>query len=66
MKALLSLQQLFTCQCMMIVSSVLRLGKSGLPLKPMSDDDADRIGTCVKLVRVLPAVHCDLKSSFRG
>lgn len=43
-------QNSFTAQCMLILSSVLHLGRSGLPTKAITDDDEDRISLCLKVL----------------
>ena len=35
---------------MLVLSSVLHLGRSGLPTKPITEDDFDRIATCLKVL----------------
>ena len=35
---------------MLVLSSVLHLGRSGLPTKPITEDDFDRIVTCLKIL----------------
>ncbi|XP_034948419.1 coatomer subunit beta [Chelonus insularis] len=35
-------------ECMLIMSSILQLGKSSLPSKPMTHDDAERISLCLR------------------
>ncbi|KAG0411237.1 hypothetical protein HPB47_011635, partial [Ixodes persulcatus] len=40
----------FVAECMLIMTSVLHLGKSGLPTKAINDDDADRICLCLKIL----------------
>ncbi|EEC15779.1 coatomer beta subunit, putative, partial [Ixodes scapularis] len=42
--------QAFVAECMLIMTSVLHLGKSGLPTKAINDDDADRICLCLKIL----------------
>lgn len=37
-------------EIMLILSSILYLGKSGLPLKPITNDDMDRIYLCLKVL----------------
>lgn len=43
-------QNAFVAECMLIMTSVLHLGKSGLPSKAINDDDADRISVCLKIL----------------
>lgn len=43
-------QNAFAAECMLIMASVLHLGKSGLPSKAINDDDADRICLCLKIL----------------
>ncbi|XP_015757207.1 PREDICTED: coatomer subunit beta-like [Acropora digitifera] len=40
----------FCANCMLIMASILHLGKSGLPKKVITDDDVDRISLCVRVV----------------
>ena len=35
---------------MLVLSSILHLGRSGLPAKPITEDDFDRIVTCLKIL----------------
>ena len=35
---------------MLVLSSILHLGRSGLPTKPITEDDFDRIVTCLKIL----------------
>ena len=41
---------------MLVLSSILHLGRSGLPAKPITEDDFDRIVTCLK---ILSEQHAD-------
>jgi len=43
-------QNSFTGQCMLILSSVLHLGRSGISEKPITEDEADRLGSCLKVL----------------
>lgn len=43
-------QNLFVGKCMLIMASCLHLGQSGLSKTPISDDDADRIATCIRIL----------------
>lgn len=36
------------CSVMLTMSSIIHLGKSGFPTKPITNDDADRIFVCLK------------------
>eukprot|EP00794_Sanderia_malayensis_P017073 gene17073-18793_t len=38
----------FCAEAMLIISSIIHLGKSGLPKTAISEDDVDRLATCVK------------------
>ncbi|XP_040577770.2 coatomer subunit beta isoform X2 [Lepeophtheirus salmonis] len=38
----------FVAETMLVITSILHLGKSGLPTKAISNDDADRISLCLK------------------
>ncbi|KAH8408911.1 hypothetical protein KR009_003733 [Drosophila setifemur] len=41
-------QNRLTTQVMLIMSSILHLGKSGFPTKPITNDDTDRIFICLR------------------
>lgn len=41
-------QNRLCCSVMLKLSSIIHLGKSGLPTKPITNDDADRIFVCLK------------------
>lgn len=43
-------QNRFTGEAMLIMTSIVHLGKSGLSQKPMTDDDYDRIMLCLHVV----------------
>lgn len=43
-------QNAFLAEAMFIMSTVLHLGKSGIPTKPITDDDVDRIATCLRVL----------------
>ncbi|RXG56140.1 Coatomer subunit beta [Armadillidium vulgare] len=43
-------QNLFSGEIMLILSAIVHLGKSGLPQKPMTDDDFDRIMLCLQVI----------------
>lgn len=43
-----SKQNQFCVTIMLTLSSILHLGRSGFPLKPITNDDADRIFICLK------------------
>jgi len=48
----------FTAESMLVLTSILHLGKSGLPTKPITPDDADRISFCLKvLAEQTPAIN---------
>lgn len=69
------LQNQFCAEAMLVIASVLHLGRSGLPQKPISNDDAERLGLCLKVflahflhyfnnqIRLLNAV---IKSCYRS
>lgn len=44
------LSQSFVAEAMLIMVTVLHLGKSSLPKKPITDDDVDRISLCLKVL----------------
>ncbi|KAL5278655.1 COPB1 family protein [Megaselia abdita] len=41
-------QNRFSARMMLVMSSILHLGKSGFPTKPITNDDTDRIFLCLK------------------
>merc|ERR1711976_423944 len=41
-------QNTFIAESMLIMASIIHLGKSGLPAKTITDDDLDRIATCIR------------------
>uniref|UniRef100_A0A1E1X3D3 Coatomer subunit beta n=1 Tax=Amblyomma aureolatum TaxID=187763 RepID=A0A1E1X3D3_9ACAR len=43
-------QNAFVAECMLVMTSVLHLGRSGLPSKSINDDDGDRICLCLKML----------------
>lgn len=43
-------QNAFLAEAMFIMATVLHLGKSGIPTKPITDDDVDRIATCLRVL----------------
>ncbi|KAM6950105.1 coatomer subunit beta [Lycodopsis pacificus] len=43
-------QNSFVAESMLIMVTVLHLGKSSLPKKPITDDDVDRISLCLKVL----------------
>ena len=48
----------FTAEAMLVSTSILHLGKSGLPAKPITPDDYDRISFCLKvLVDSTPTIN---------
>ncbi|CAH1800034.1 unnamed protein product [Owenia fusiformis] len=49
-------QNSFNAEAMLILSTVLHFGKSGLPTKPITEDDVDRIALCLKVL----SEHSDL------
>eukprot|EP00111_Clytia_hemisphaerica_P011216 TCONS_00032857-protein len=58
-------QNKFTAEAMLIMASIIHLGKSGIPEKAITDDDLDRIAVCTKVlaeknefVRVIFNVEC--------
>ena len=40
----------FIAEAMLVLASILHLGKSGLPSKAITEDDADRISLCLKVL----------------
>ncbi|EEB10658.1 Coatomer subunit beta, putative [Pediculus humanus corporis] len=51
----------FTTEAMLIMSSVLHLGKSGIPSKAITNDDADRLLLCL---RVLSDANREIETIF--
>merc|ERR1719167_2061242 len=43
-------QNRFTAECMLVISSILHLGTSRLPEKPITKDDEDRLQLCLKVL----------------
>lgn len=43
------MQNQFCAEAMLVITSILHLGRSGLPQKPISNDDAARLGLCLKV-----------------
>lgn len=43
------LQNQFCGEAMLVIASILHLGRSGLPQKAISNDDAERLGLCLKV-----------------
>lgn len=43
-------QNKFVAESMLIMSTIIHLGKSGLPSKPITDDDVDRIAICLRVL----------------
>lgn len=42
--------QSFRAEAMLIMSTIIHLGKSGLADKPINDDDLDRIALCLNVL----------------
>lgn len=53
-------QNAFCSEAMLIMASMLHLGRSGLPKKAMMDDDGDRIATCLKVLAERSPVVIDV------
>ncbi|KAK3097902.1 hypothetical protein FSP39_014288 [Pinctada imbricata] len=43
-------QNSLLAESMLIMATIIHLGKSGLPTKPITDDDVDRIATCLRVL----------------
>ncbi|XP_069139591.1 coatomer subunit beta-like [Argopecten irradians] len=43
-------QNAFLAEAMLVMASIIHFGKSGLPAKPITDDDFDRIATCLRVL----------------
>ena len=44
------MQNQFCAEAMLVIAAILHLGRSGLPQKPISNDDAERLGLCLKVL----------------
>ena len=53
-------QNRFTAECMLIIASILRLGTSGLPEKPITKDDEDRLQLCLKVLSDKTSLLCSV------
>ena len=59
-------QNAFVAEAMLVMASIIHFGKSGLPTKPMTDDDLDRIATCLRvLAERIPLMNEIFNSSCR-
>jgi coatomer subunit beta len=57
----------FTAESMLVLTSIVHLGKSGLPAKPITPDDADRISFCLKvLAEQTPAINVIFQEECRS
>ncbi|XP_033739799.1 coatomer subunit beta-like [Pecten maximus] len=43
-------QNAFLAESMLVMASIIHFGKSGLPTKPITDDDFDRVATCLRVL----------------
>ncbi|XP_064627752.1 coatomer subunit beta-like [Lineus longissimus] len=43
-------QNSFVAESMLIMATIIHLGKSGMPSKPITDDDVDRIALCLRVL----------------
>jgi len=43
-------QNAFLAESMLIMATIIHYGKSGLPTKPITDDDVDRIALCLRVL----------------
>lgn len=43
-------QNSFIAESMLIMATIIHLGKSGIATKPITDDDVDRIATCLRVL----------------
>ena len=55
----------FTAETMLVLASMLHLGKSGLPEKPITADDADRISLCLKVLSDQSPAIIEVRPKFR-
>merc|ERR1712112_59369 len=53
-------QNRFTAECMLIIASILRLGTSGIPDKPITKDDEDRLQLCLKVLSDKTSLLCSV------
>ena len=55
-------QNRFSAECMLVISSILHLGASGLPEKAITRDDADRLQLCLKVLADRNSLLCQVFS----
>ena len=55
-----SKQNRFAAEWMLIISSILHLGSSGLPEKAITKDDADRLQLCLKVLCDRSSLLCQI------
>ncbi|CAN0208518.1 coatomer subunit beta isoform X2 [Lethenteron reissneri] len=53
-------QNSFVAEAMLLMSSVLHLGRSSLPKKPITEDDVDRIALCLRVLSELSPLLSDI------
>lgn len=53
-------QNLFTSDAMLIMVTMIHFGKSGLPNKPITDDDVDRMSLCLRVLVEKATFMCDI------
>ncbi|XP_072016786.1 coatomer subunit beta-like isoform X2 [Amphiura filiformis] len=53
----------FLAEAMLIMATILHLGKSGLATKNITDDDVDRIATCVKVLAERHSIMSEIFSN---
>uniref|UniRef100_S4R682 Coatomer subunit beta n=1 Tax=Petromyzon marinus TaxID=7757 RepID=S4R682_PETMA len=53
-------QNSFVAEAMLLMSSVLHLGRSALPKKPITEDDVDRIALCLRVLSELSPLLSDI------
>jgi len=60
-------QNTFLAEAMLIMATVIHFGKSGLPTKPITDDDVDRISLCLRvLAERAPMMHTIFTENCRA
>nr|DBA17676.1 TPA: hypothetical protein GDO54_003089 [Pyxicephalus adspersus] len=53
-------QNSFVAEAMLLMATILHLGKSSLPKKPITDDDVDRISLCLKVLSECSPLMSDI------
>jgi coatomer subunit beta len=53
-------QNAFVAEAMLIMATIIHFGKSGLPTKPITDDDVDRIALCLRVLSERTSLMSDI------